>query len=399
MKKILIVFFTCMAVLFTTFMITNKHIDFSLANDSLKSFFGFNKDNINYNNNFKINELQPKKADVYFNNLDENQKKIYSAIAFNVKELNTNIRFDNYNKNNIDKIALDAKIAMSAFFADHPEVFYLNSTYNLSLSKTILYDNILLKVTYSVKNKSELKQKIEEISYVLDEYTKGLNSNNIFENELYLHDKLAKEVKYYDGNLELDKIPEEYHNVYGTLIKKISVCDGFAKAMQLLLEKVGIESIFATGFVDKEPHAWNLVNLKDNWYHIDITSDKYIKEKNGDNIVIAHTYFNVTDEFLSKTHKFENINLLPKANQTEYNYYIKNNYVIRSTDNFSKKIQEIIESQKLNNALEFMSDGVLEVPNKLINALYNLNFNNYKDSGKTVKMKYYNDRDTFIIKK
>lgn len=401
MKKILTVFLACMAVLFITFMITNKSIDIDIITDNVKTFFSdiTGKEKINYSNEFKINNLQLKKADLNFNRLNDRQKEIYTQIAIATKELNETIRFDNYLGDDIEKISSDVKIVITAFFADHPEIFYLNSTYNLSLSKTILYDKIQLKLTYSVKNKSELEEKLNELTDIINKYTENLTVGNDFDNEVYLHDKLAKEVKYYDEIAELDNIPEEYHNIYGTLTKKASVCDGFTKTLQLLLEKVGIESQFVTGSINDEPHAWNLVKLDDNWYHVDLTSNKYVKDEDEKNIVVAHTYFNVNDDFILKTHKIDNKELLPKCYKTDYNFYVKKGYHVSSTDNFNNKIEEIIKKQSDNNCLEFAADGISDVPNKLLNALYSLNFNNYKNVGKNVKMKYYNEQNTFIVKK
>ena len=54
------------------------------------------------------------------------------------------------------------------------------------------------------------------------------------------------------------------------------VCEGYARSMLYLLQRLGIKSIYivGTGFTDKKiMHAWNKVQINDNWYNLDATWD------------------------------------------------------------------------------------------------------------------------------
>ena len=66
-----------------------------------------------------------------------------------------------------------------------------------------------------------------------------------------------------------------YSNYYadGVLITGAGVCDSYTRAYCLLLSKVGIENKRYVGHNGKEGHAWNLVKIDGQWYHVDCTWD------------------------------------------------------------------------------------------------------------------------------
>jgi len=400
MKKFLIVFLTCFIAIFATFILTSYNLKIDIIVDNISTFSSklIGKSIPQYSDDIKVNRLQMKNATYNFNKLSDNQKKMYSAIAYEVQKLNNIVNLDNYSSGDIEAISQDAKVVMTAFFADHPEVFYLKLTYKLSLSKSFVYDRIQIELDYSVKNKQDLEEKLQLVEKSMDSYTNNLDGKNDFEKELYMHDSIAKDVKYYNEITDITDVPEVYHTIYGVFVEKQAVCDGFAKSMQILLDKYDIENIFVTGMINEVPHAWNMVKFDNEWYHLDLTSNKYVKEVDGTTKTVVHTYFNVIDTFILKSHTIDNKELNPIANSTTYNYYVKTNSYINSTQNFDSRIKEILQLQKNNNSLEFSAD-ISDVPTKLLNILYDLNFNGYKSNSTTVKMKYYNEFNTYIVQK
>jgi len=363
MKKFLVVFITCLIAISATFIFTNYNLKLDIISDNISSFSSkiIGQSKVQYSDEFKVNRLQMKSATYNFNKLNDNQKKMYSAIATEVKNLTSMVNIDNYSSNDIDAISEDAKVVMTAFFADHPEVFYLKLNYNLSVSKSLLYDRIQIELAYSVENAQDLEKKLKQVENAMNLYTANLSSKTDFEKELSMHDNIAKDVKYYNEITEIADVPEVYHTIYGVFIEKQAVCDGFAKAMQILLDKFDIENIFVTGSINKIPHAWNMIKLNYEWYHLDLTSDKYVKEQDGTTKTVVHTYFNVVDDFILKSHTIDNKELNPIAKATDFNYYIKTNSYINSTQNFDTRIKEIVQNQTNNNSLEFSTD-ISDVP-------------------------------------
>lgn len=76
---------------------------------------------------------------------------------------------------------------------------------------------------------------------------------------------------------------------YGILINGVGVCSGYADAFNLLATRAGLESVIVTGFMQGSlPHAWNRVNIDDQWYTLDVT--------NNDNEFFPNAFFNLSDD-------------------------------------------------------------------------------------------------------
>lgn len=74
------------------------------------------------------------------------------------------------------------------------------------------------------------------------------------------------------------------HNAFGCLVDGKAVCDGYAKGLSLLLDRLGIENGIVYGSEtltnsDVVSHAWNYVNIGGSYYWIDVTWDDYFEEK------------------------------------------------------------------------------------------------------------------------
>ena len=86
-----------------------------------------------------------------------------------------------------------------------------------------------------------------------------------------LHDKLCGMV-YYDSK---DIMNNKNHNDASVFLNKSSVCDGYARAMNLLLHEAGITSCYVCNF----SHAWVIVTIGGHNFHVDPTWD------DGDDII------------------------------------------------------------------------------------------------------------------
>lgn len=391
MKKIL---FICLVFVFIVFGI------FILADDSDSdtaigefSDLIFKDELEEYNNDFEINRLKLKNQSFYYNSLSSENKKIYTAIANGIKKFNKSIALKEYEIIDNDTTMSDIDKSMQAFFADHPEVFYVSSKYTVLTKTTAFNEYVELELEYTLSNSSELDTKISEIENKINEYIEYTKDKDDFESELILHDMLGKNVKYYEYN-DVELVPQECHTIYGAFLSNQSVCDGFSKALQILLDRKGIESIIVFGNLENEAHAWNLVNLNNSWYHLDLTSDKSIKDI-SENIVL-HTYFNLTTNAIKGTHTIDSEEILPISNNEEYNYYIKKNKVLKFEDVFMKKFKSLLDNNENQYLLEFSSSDVDDVPEQMVKFLSR---NQYTDYISNNKITYYNILNTYVLMK
>ena len=91
------------------------------------------------------------------------------------------------------------------------------------------------------------------------------------------------------------------------LIDGNGVCDSYAKAYCLLLSAVGIENRRITGDTyGGEGHAWNLVRLNGQWYHVDCTWDD--PNDSGNSVISGYEcndYFQKNDAFIRQSRYFD----------------------------------------------------------------------------------------------
>lgn len=356
----------------------------------------YTQEEIPYNEDFVINDLKLKNGDYYYNILDDNNKAIYKSLANAVKDLETEFYIKDYIFESVDLTMKDVGKTLQKFLLDHPEVFYLNDKYSVSTSQNILGDNVLVKISYSVSSKEELDSKIEEIKNSITKIIENANisEGTMFEKELKLHDTLAKKVKYYEYD-NIEQIPDTAHNIYGAFVQNTAVCDGMAKSLQLLLDKIGIESIVLTGALDGESHAWNMIKLDGKWYNLDMTSNKSIKD--SDNVVV-HSYFNITTEEIKSTHSIDEPNIVPLATSNDYNYFVVLDKIITADDNFDEKLKSILNNNKDIEKIEYKVENVTNVPEKTVKVLRKGKYYDYIDKTMT-KFIYYNILDNYIIVK
>jgi len=125
-----------------------------------------------------------------------------------------------------------------------------------------------------------------------------------FQKALALHDWLINNADY-----------SSYRTFFGpegVLVYGEGVCQSYASAYGMLLDKVGISHypVLST----EMDHAWNLIQLDGEWYHVDVTWDDPVGGEE------QHLYFGLTDELMGKDHTWDDPDSLPPANGTRYQY-------------------------------------------------------------------------------
>lgn len=136
-----------------------------------------------------------------------------------------------------------------------------------------------------------------------------------------IHDWVAGNI-YYDMDV-LNTGNFEKTDALGTLEDKRSVCQGYASLMTALIRAAKIPCAMVHGYAigitkkggwtdtsltDTSNHAWNEVYLDGRWIIIDATWDsfnKYEKGKFTDGNMIYNTYFDITLEQFSNTHRID----------------------------------------------------------------------------------------------
>lgn len=349
-----------------------------------------NKTNyVTYDENFNINKLTINMNSYYYNKLTDDEKKIYSSIANAVKNYESEFAIRDYSPIDKDSFASEVSVAITAFINDHPEVFYLDTSYSSYVLSGLKSNIGYIKLTYTEDSIDAVNNKIEEMDKVINEYASLGEGKTDFEKELVIHDALSKDLTYSN----LDNLPRMYHTAEGPFLDKTGVCDGFSKALQLIYDRVGLDSIIVLGSLDGEPHAWNMVNIDGKWYHVDITSSKSVFDDTG---IVNHAYFNLNTERVKKVCTIDDESLLPESTSLEYNYYIYNNYIVYSQENVQSKLSDIYKDFEDKNYIEFYLEGnVSDRITSVLVALRRIDTSFFTNS----KMYYYNIQNGIVIPK
>ena len=122
------------------------------------------------------------------------------------------------------------------------------------------------------------EKKVDElVSEIVDDLELGSDDISDLEKVRRVHDYLKNNVKY-------DKVHENKDNnhlkgtAYAALAGKAAVCQGYSVAMYRLLAEAHISSRVIKGYAEspdgkKEYHAWNIVQVGDLYYNVDVTWD------------------------------------------------------------------------------------------------------------------------------
>lgn len=150
--------------------------------------------------------------------------------------------------------------------------------------------------------------------------------------------------------------------------------------------------MIVTGTSRGENHAWNLVNIEGEYYHLDATWDDPISE-NGES-VIRYNFFNLKDDEISLTHKWNRENY-PKAEGEKYNYYRYNNLVVLGVDELSHKLKGVIMGEIVDFSVKIQNFDKKEKIN-INHILKDISYKNYNK----IKLRgysYYLDEDQGIL--
>lgn len=342
-----------------------------------------------YNEEFKINELSISNNMYYFNTLTKEQKYIYESIANGVKNLDDEFVVRYYDAGEKEEFAQEVSIAIEAFTNDHPEVFYLKAQYSSYIYPGFDSNIGYIRLNYTEDTNVAIKEKIALMAGKVDYYSRGLEDKTDIEKEIIIHDRISNDVTYYKE----EDIPRKYHTAEGTLLEGIGVCDSFSKAYQLVLNKVGIESIIVLGDLNDSPHAWNMVKIGDNWYHVDITSSHSIYDEAG---IINHAYFNLTTEAEKAFVTLDDESIIPQTYSNDYNYYRYYDLVIEESDDIDDKLKQIYDHFYGLDYIEFYINGdVSSKITQILSALRNID-DSFLDG---TKLYYYNVKNAIIIHK
>jgi len=169
-------------------------------------------------------------------------------------------------------------------YNETPHFFYLSYSTSALISEHNEVLQLNLDYYYPKSMIPDMKRELEEKIAL---FLSGLDENwTDFEKALYVYDKLILETSYTAG--EKDSL----YTVYGVFLENQAVCQGYASAYTLIMrDYLGIETHYI--YSKEMNHAWNLIRLNGQYYHVDATWGDPQPDEPGR---VNHRFFLLSDD-------------------------------------------------------------------------------------------------------
>ena len=287
--------------------------------------------------------MLPEFIKYYYNRLSEQGKKVYLQMynSFRAHQRSINITVDPSLISPDDLLYI-----FECLYYDTPSFYFLSLSNGLWVSKAAYGYVLRMQYQYTEDEIAQYDRKL--VSGLQNFKTQYIRYDmTAYEKEIAIHDYLVSTVKYdYESRDPSEKMTchGDQYNVLGPLLRKKAVCQGIASAFKLICDYCGIKCFVIRGSVCNPEqsltnHAWNIVRLERENYHVDVTWD--LKER-GD-ISFVYDYMNLNDALMHLDHSWDDRDI-PHCQSLEYNYYRRNHLYVKSLEEISDFVYKSIRS-------------------------------------------------------
>lgn len=285
-------------------------------------------------------------SDYAYSKLSAEEQKTYDEILAILSEVASDVVLTTKDSTVVDH-------SFRCVLADHPEIFYVTG---YSISKYMMNDEIQ-KITFKgayTMDKAGVDSRKPEIDSYVNQCLSGISADaSEYEKVKYVYEYLIDHNTY-----DLDS--ENNQNILSVIENGVTVCQGYAKMTQLLLNKLGMfctlvngsaqnssiaqtdadGTIYDNSTVSREEaeesgdtwgsHVWNIVMVDGEYYNVDTTwgdasflytdagSEGYVQGPD-----INYDFLLVPDSMIKSTHMADPVVDMPVCTSMKNCYYVK----------------------------------------------------------------------------
>lgn len=272
----------------------------------------------------------------YYNLLNTEEKVIYQQLVEGLSAFENEIAIACNDGNKLNTI-------YDMVMAEHPEIFWALNGYQY----TQFGEDMTVMPNYT-DSRDEMEAKQREINRETE-----IALNFIIEqNPVTEYEKVKAVFEYLIQTVTYRLDCQDNQNIYSALVNKESVCAGYSRTTQYLLQKLGFEVLYVSGEVTgRGSHAWNIVKCNGRYYQLDTTFGDRDYEESIDisdapaEIGFNYAYLCCTDEEMFRERTVDRIAELPVCNSSDLNYYrLQGRYFDGDIEQAVKSLHESIEN-------------------------------------------------------
>lgn len=218
--------------------------------------------------------------------------------------------------------------ALNNLISKNPELFWCDDSYSyIAINGKITEIELSIGCGTDFSVSDGLNPVIEKVNSLKNEfygYVKSItklipDSYSDYEKVLFVNDYLCSNYKY-DISIYTNPYSAIY-DAFNFFKTGTGVCQAYSLSFMAIMDDLGIRSDFVSA--DEMNHAWNLVELNNKWYHIDVTwNDPTLGSYENDTFGCArHNYFLLSSEcMMDSNHQHYGFDI------SDYGYVIGNEY-------------------------------------------------------------------------
>ena len=288
--------------------------------------------------------------DLYIRNLSDAQKQVAQTLVDGMKagqseiELNQPIQLDE-----ISELYQRLKLA-------DPELFFLADQQNFEYSPLTQKVKVFHPNYIEYDDGLTIPQRIEQLRQLRNSIIQDWHGRGEYECSVLMNDYLVDTIAYQPQ-------AAHEHNLYGALVERQAVCDGYALAYKYLADGLGMDCMVITGsaYEDKAGyqqgmsqlqslnaqqikqwdsgyrHAWNAIQIDGHWYYTDVTYNDPVSldhDEQADFSGLKEAFTNLTWQDMMQLRSAEVSLLLapdlPQENALDANVFYRNGLVIQT---------------------------------------------------------------------
>ena len=252
----------------------------------------------------------------YYQMLGPGAQEAYSIIYDGLSAGETSIKLSG------GMSAEDVKNAFNMVLLDHPELFWVRTDFNYSYIEVTGAVTSAQFYFYDFASTPEgLAQAKRDFDAAANAIISGARKFDTYaEKEVYIHDEI-------NNSCEFNVNARYSQSAYSALVLHSSVCAGYARAFQYLMQKSGIPCFYCMGTADSKvvaatggtetSHSWNIVRTGISYCNVDVMWNDSVSDAYGRR---QYPFFNLSDsDFKYHTRTGASVNL-PSCNDTTQSY-------------------------------------------------------------------------------